>query len=141
VDRLSHLTPGERLAALGAAAIPVSLLFPWYGFQLGNPLSVTALDSFNLAHAALVVTVAAVFALLLGAEDRELPRPLTVGGLLVAAGVWSLVIVGYAFADPPDELVDIATIGGVRMRYGAFLAAGAAGAIVLGGLRARRERK
>lgn len=139
MEFLARLGSGERMAAAGAAAMPVSLLFPWYGFKLGSPLSVTALDSFNLAHAALLLTAGAVIFLLWANRGRRLPRPLSEGGLLVAAGVWSFVILGYAFADPPDELVDIATIGGVRIRYGAFVAAAGAAAIVVGGLRARHE--
>jgi len=127
------------MAALGALAMPISLLFPWYGFKLGSPISATAIDSFNFAHAALLLTAGAVLYLLLRADGRSLPRPLSHGGLLIAAGVWSFVILGYLFADPPDELVDIATIGGVRIRYGAFVAAGAAAAMVIGGLRARQE--
>jgi hypothetical protein len=138
LDRLTSLDAGERMAALGALAMPVSLLFPWYGFKLGSPISATAIDSFSFAHAALLVTAGAVVYLLM-THDRPLPRPLSVGGLLIAAGVWSLVIIGFLFADPPDELVDIATIGGVRIRYGAFVAAGAAPAILIGGIRARAE--
>jgi hypothetical protein len=139
VGLLARLTPGERMAALGAVVLPVSLLFPWYGFKLGSPISATAIDSINFAHAALLVTAGSVLILLARTRERALPRPLSVGGLLVAAGIWCFVIIGYLFADPPDELVDIATIGGVRIRYGAFVATGAAAAILLGGLRARRE--
>ena len=139
MEHFARLGAGERLAALGAAAMPVSMLFPWYGFKLGSPLSVTALDSFNFAHAALLLTAAAVIVLLATGDGRKVPRPLSVGGLLIAAGVWSLIVLAYVFADPPDELVDVATIGGVRIRYGAFVAAGAAAAMVVGGLRARHE--
>ncbi len=139
MELLGRLSGGERMAALGAAAMPISLLFPWYGFKLGSPISVTAIDSFNFAHAALLLTAAAVIYLVVHAETRGLPRPLSVGGLLMAAGVWSFVILAYLFADPPDELVDIATIGGVRIRYGAFVAAGAAAAMLIGGIRARRD--
>jgi len=139
LELFARLSGGERTAALGAAAMPVSLLFPWYGFKLGSPISSTAVDSFNFAHAALLLTAGAVFFLLMRAGVRPLPRPLSVGGLLIAAGVWSVVILAYLFADPPDELVDIATIGGVRIRYGAFVAAGGAAAMVIGGMRARAE--
>jgi hypothetical protein len=139
LERFARLTGGERMAALGAAAMPVSLLFPWYGFKLGSPISATAVDSFNFAHAGLLLTAAAVLYVLMRPNPRPLPRPLSVGGLLIAAGLWSFVILAYLFADPPDELVDIATIGGVRIRYGAFVAAGAAAAMVIGGMRARAD--
>jgi hypothetical protein len=139
VEHFARLGAGERMAALGAVAMPISLLFPWYGFKLGSPISATAIDSFSFAHAALLLTAGAVLYLLMRADGRSLPRPLSLGGLLIAAGIWSFVILGYLFADPPDELVDIATIGGVRIRYGAFVAAGCAAAMVIGGLRARQE--
>jgi uncharacterized membrane protein YvlD (DUF360 family) len=140
LELFARLSGGERTAALGAAAMPLSLLFPWYGFKLGSPISATAIDSFNFAHAALLLTAAAVIYLLMWAS-RPLPRPLSVDGLLIAAGLWSFVILAYLFADPPDELVDIATIGGVRIRYGAYVAAGAAAAMVIGGIRARADRR
>jgi hypothetical protein len=139
VEVVTHLGAGERMAALGAAAMPVSMLFPWYGFKLGSPLSATALDSFNLAHAALLVTAAAVILLLLSERAQDLPRPLDRGMLLIVAGIWAGLLVAFLIADPPDELIDIAAIGGVSIRYGAFVAAGAAAAIVVGGLRARHD--
>ena len=83
--------------------MPVSLLFPWYGFKLGSPISATAIDSFNFAHAALLLTAAAVIFVLVRAQDRPLPRPLSVGGLLIAAGIWSGVILIYLFADRPTS--------------------------------------
>ncbi len=127
------------MAALGAAAMPLSLLFPWYGFKLGSPLSATALDSFNFAHAALLLTAAAVIFMLITNQGRRLPRPLSEGALLIAAGVWSCALLAYLVADPPDELIDIAAIGGVRVRYGVFVAGGGAAAMIIGGVRARHE--
>ncbi len=113
------------------------MLFPWYGFKLGSPLSATALDSFNFGHLALLITAAAVTFLLAGGRAARLPRPLSAGGLLIAAGIWSLVIIGFLIADPPNLLSGTATIGGVRMRYGAFVAIGAAAAMIVGGMRSR----
>ena len=139
VQVLARMGAGERMAALGAAAMPVSMLFPWYGFKLGSPLSATALDSFNFAHAALLLTAAAVIFLLLSERTEQLPRPLDRGVLLIVAGVWCTLLVAFLIADPPDELIDIATIGGVTIRYGAWVAAGASAAIVVGGLRARHD--
>jgi len=137
----ARLGPGQRLAALGAAAMPVSMLFPWYGFKLGSPLSATALDSFNFAHAALLLTAAAVVFVLASDASRRWPRPLSEAGLIIAGGVWSGLLVAFLVADPPDLLVGTAPIGGVRLRYGVFVAAGAATAMVVGGLQARLEHR
>jgi hypothetical protein len=135
------LSPGERLAAIGALAIPVTFLFPWYGFKLGSPLSSTAIESFGFGHLALLTTAAAaLFVVVIPHFGRAIPRPLERGALVVAAGVWACVILAFLMADPPDLLVGINAIGGVRLRYGIFAAAGAAIAIVVGGVRMRAER-
>ncbi len=129
----------ERVAALGAAAIGLSMLFPWYGFKLGSPLSATGLDAFTFAHLALLVTAALAVGLATRWRDADFPRPLSIGTLMVVAGAWSVVLIGFLIADPPDVLADTATIGGVRIRYGAYVAAGGAAAIVFGGLGLRRQ--
>ena len=135
------LTPGERLAAIGALAIPVTFLFPWYGFKLGSPLSSTAIESFGFGHLALVTTAAAaLFVVLMPHIGRTIPRPLEPGALVITAGVWACIILAFLMADPPDLLVGINAIGGVRLRYGIFAAAVGAIAIVVGGVRIRAER-
>jgi hypothetical protein len=143
--RLGHLaaalSPGERLAAIGALAIPLTFLFPWYGFKLGSPLSSTAIASFGWGHLALLTTgAAALLVVLMPHLGRAIPRPLERGALVITAGVWACVILAYLMADPPDLLVGINAIGGVRLRYGIFAAAAAAIAIVVGGARMRGER-
>lgn len=127
------------MAALGAVALPGSLLFPWYGFKLGSPLSSTGFESFGFGHAALVlIALAALWVVAAPHLDRPIPRPLERGTLLVVAGAWALALIAYLMADRPDLLAGIATIGGVRLRYGIFVAAAGAGAIIAGGLRLRR---
>ena len=53
------LSPAERLVAAGAIAVAASMLLPWYGIPFSRGLSVTGLDSFGFAHAALLITVGA----------------------------------------------------------------------------------
>lgn len=128
----------ERVAALGALAIAGSLLLPWYGFKLGSRLSATGLDSFNLAHFALLITAGAALALVVRGRDLDLPRPISLGALVVAAGIWCVLILAFLVADPPNLIVDTRTIGGVRIRYGVLVAAGGAAALVVGGLGIKR---
>lgn len=117
------------------------MLFPWYGFKLGSPLSATALDSFNLAHGALLLTAAAVVFVLASDASRRWPRPLSEAALIIVGGVWSALVVAFLIADPPDLLLGTDPIGDIRIRYGVFVAAGAAVAMVVGGIQARLEER
>jgi hypothetical protein len=138
MERLDELRPAERLAALGAAVVAGSLLLPWYGIELElfGGFSQTGLEAFNPAHAALLVAAAATVVLLwAGAGGRRLPRPLEEGALLVLAGAWMAVLVGYLAIDRPDA---IAGFDGVRLRYGLFVALGGAAAVAVAGVRTRQ---
>jgi hypothetical protein len=131
------LRPPARLAAVGALAVPGSLLFPWYGIEFSSGLSQTGLDAFGLGQLALLLTVgAALFLIVRCAGGYELPRPLRQGTLLAVAGVWAAVLVGYLMLDKPDE---ISGRTGIHLRYGIFVALGGALALALGGLRLRRD--
>ena len=93
---LGSLRGAERLAAIGAAAVPVSLLLPWYGYRFLGGLSQTGLDAFGFGQAALLVTVAATLFLIVScARGYRPPRPLSEGALLIAAGVWMAILLGY----------------------------------------------
>ena len=130
------LPPPARLAALGALAVPGSMLFPWYGIEFSSGLSQTGLDSFGLGQLALLLTVgAALYLIARCAGEYELPRPLREGSLLAVAGGWSAVLVCYLMLDKP-EIPGHPTI---HLRYGIFVALGGSLALLLGGLRLRRD--
>ena len=129
--------PPGRLAVVGALTVPVSMLFPWYGIKFGPGLSQTGFDSFGLGELALLLTVgAAVYLIARCAGGYELPCPLREGSLLAVAGAWSAVLVGYLMLDKPD---DISGFTNIHLRYGIFVALGAALALLVGGLRLRRD--
>jgi len=130
-----------KLAALGALAVPGSMLFPWYGIQFGPGLSQTGLDSFGLGQLALLITVgAAVYLIARCASGYELPRPLREGSLLALAGAWSAVLVGYLMLDRPDTIsIHTNIYTDIHLRYGIFVALGGSLALLLGGLRLRRD--
>ncbi|HSE06266.1 MAG TPA: hypothetical protein VLK35_19115 [Methylomirabilota bacterium] len=131
------LPPPTRLAAFGALAIPGSMLFPWYGVEFSSGLSHTGFDSFGLGQLALLLTVgAAAYLIVLCAEGYELPRPLQEGSLLALAGAWAAILVGYLMLDKPDE---ISGFEDIHLRYGIFVALGGSLALLLGGLRLRRD--
>ena len=130
------LSPAERIVAAGAIAVAASLLLPWYGIAFSDGLSVTGLDSFGFAHAALLVTVGAAVALIAReASGRTLPRPLRAADLVTVAGGWATVLCLYLIADRPDRL---GGSGEVQIRYGIYVAIGGSLAILVGGLRMRK---
>jgi hypothetical protein len=137
IAAIRSLGPGATLAAAGALAIPISLLLPWYGITFTS-LSQTGLGAFGFAHLALVLTAGAALVLIARcARGYQLPRPLDEGVLLALAGAWASLLVGYLMLDRPDELASSPRIG---LRLGIFLALGGSIALLLGGLRLRRER-
>jgi hypothetical protein len=114
------------------------MLLPWYGIQFGPGLSQTGFDSFGLGELALLLTAgAALFLIARCAGGYVLPRPLSEGALLAVAGAWAALLVAYLMIDRPDEISGHTDI---HLRYGIFVAMGGALALLLGGLRLRRDR-
>lgn len=132
------LTPAERIVAAGALVVLASMLLPWYGIPFSRGLSVTGLDSFGFADAALLLTVGAAALLVVReAAGRQLARPLRSAELIMVAGVWAGLLTAYLMIDRPDEL---ARTNAVSLRFGAFVCLGGGIAIFIGGMRMRAER-
>jgi hypothetical protein len=129
--------PNERLAATGALVVIGSLLLPWYGAPIASDLVKTGFGAFTFATAAMLLTVGACLYLVIEVGDGyRPPRPLTVGTLLIAAGIWTALIVVFQLVDRPTfHFASLDDDYGVR--YGAFVALGGAAAIVLAGTRRR----
>jgi hypothetical protein len=138
LQTLRSLAAHERLAVAGAAIVIASLFLPWYGVTLAGGLVKTAIGTFGLIEAALLLTVgSSVLLILRCASGYKLPRPLHEGTLLALAGAWSALLIGYRVIDRPD--FEIAGAGPVGLRYGIFVALVGAALMVVGGLRKRRE--
>jgi len=138
-ELLRALTPHERIAALGAAIVVASLFLPWYGVTLAGGLVKTAAGTFGLIEAAILLTAgAAAFLIASVARGQSLPRPLDEGTLLVVAGAWTALLIGYRMLDRPD--FEIAGAGHVGLRYGIFIALIGAALMIVGGMRGRREK-
>jgi hypothetical protein len=132
------LTAHERLAVAGTAVVVASLFLPWYGVSLAGGLVKTAVGTFGLIEAALLLTVgAAALLIVMCSRGFRLPRPLHEGTLLVSAGAWAAVLIAYRMLDRPD--FEVVGAGRVGLRYGIFVALVGAGLLVVGGLRKRRE--
>lgn len=129
--------PNDRLAATGGLVVVGSLVLPWYGAPIASDLVQTGLGAFSFATAAMLLTVAAALFLVFEVGDGyRPPRPLTVGGLLAAAGVWTALIVVYQMIVRPEfSFAGIEDAYGLR--YGAFVALGGAAAMILAGARRR----
>jgi hypothetical protein len=130
------LRPPERFCVLGALVVAGSLLLPWYDVAFTH-ISRTALDKFGFAHVALLLTVgSAVLLILRSTRGYVLPRPLSEGVLLAVGGVWAALLVTYLLLDRPEQLEGSTKVG---LRMGGFVALGGAVALIVGGLRVRRD--
>ena len=127
-----------RLAAIGALAVVGSLALPWYGvsLQLFQAITESGLSAFGAGALALVLTAgSALYLAVITARGYRLPRPLTAGGVMIAAGVWCALLAGLLAIEPPSRILGI---DAVETEYGPFVALGGAATIVVGGLRMRR---
>ena len=130
------LRPAERLCILGALVVAGSLILPWYDVAFTH-ISRTALDKFGFVHVALLLTVGAAVVLIVRAtRGYVLPRPLSEGVILAAAGAWAAVLVAYLMLDRPEQLDGSTEVG---LRLGGFVALGGAVALIVGGLRVHRD--
>jgi hypothetical protein len=132
------LSPAERIAGLGAIVAAGGLMLPWYGIPFGGGLSVTGLDSFGFANAALLLTLAAALTVIAReAAGRPPARPLRAAELVAIAGGWAALLSCYLMIDRPDQLAGTTHVG---LRIGVFVSLGGCVAVVVGGLRMRVER-
>jgi hypothetical protein len=130
------LRPAERFCILGALMVAGSLVLPWYDVAFTD-FSRTALDQFGFAHVALLLTVGSAVALIMRAKQGYvLPRPLSEGVLLAVGGGWAALLVAYLMLDRPEQLEGSTNVG---LRLGGFVALGGAIALIVGGLRVRRD--
>ncbi|MEA2324712.1 MAG: hypothetical protein QOD81_4562 [Solirubrobacteraceae bacterium] len=126
------LTPDQRLAAIAAVALLVSMLLPWYqetGFAIvrGRPVSLddskNAFQVYSFVEAAIFVVVAGVIALLWArAERKAFHLPGGDGAVILGAGVWVMFLTFYRQLDKPDGRQEgpIKTVVGVE--WGIFVA-------------------
>jgi hypothetical protein len=126
------LTPDQKLAAIAAIALLVSMLLPWYqetGFVSVKgkvqPLddSKNAFQVYSFVEAAIFVVSAGVLALLFArGRRRAFHLPGGDGAVIMGAGLWVMFLVFYRQLDKPDGrhegLVNIS----VGVEWGIFVA-------------------
>lgn len=129
----------QRLAALAALALLVTMFFPWYELQsldrkgVIHPHSISAFGDVSFVEAAVFLVAAGVIALLFArAERRDFHMPGSDGAVVMLAGGWATLLIFYRVFSRPDGHGYP-----VGIQWGFFLAFVAAGALTYAGWRMR----
>ena len=137
--RIAHavrvLHPDQRLAALGAVGLLVSMFLPWWRDPFPPELSYWAVNRFTFIELAIVLLAGSVLAGLWGrANGHGFHLPLSDGTLAAGAGLWSCVLVVARIVDPPSR-------GGVDygLRWGFLVTLLSGLLLAYAGVRGRRR--
>ncbi len=143
------LEPDQRLAAGAALALFVTMLLPWYqqnavvNAPRTAPLqsrNLNAFGAFSFVEAAvLLVATAVIYLLYARAEGRDFHLPGSDGAVVMAAGLWTALLLVFRLFDKPG-LSSHGVAGNVGVQWGIFFALGAAGLLAYAGSRMRSSR-
>lgn len=134
------LAPEQRIAAIAALALLVTMFFPWYELQslnrksgVINSHSISAFGDVSFVEAAVFLVAAGILALLFArAERRDFHMPGSDGAIVMIAGGWATLLIFYrVFSRPSGHGYP------VGIQWGFFLAFVAAGALTFAGWRMR----
>lgn len=132
-----RLAPDQRLAAFASLALLVSMFLPWYQLTFGPQLRTVDKSAFGVftfvEGAVLLVALAVVVLLFARAEHRAFHLPGGDGTVLLAAGVWTTLLLLWRAFDKPG----IKGSGVVGIQWGFIFAFGAAGVLTYAGWRVR----
>jgi hypothetical protein len=138
------MAPEQRLAAVAALGLLITMFFPWYGLQSLNRKtgeihshSINAFGDVSFVEAAVFLVAAGVIVLLFArAERRAFHLPGGDGMIVTIAGGWAALLIFYRVFDRPDG-------GGypVGIEWGFFLAFIAAGGLAFAGWRIRQAHR
>ena len=134
------LTPEQRIAAIAAIALLVTMFLPWYQLQSLDPKtkainssSISAFGDVSFVEAAVFLVAAGVIALLFArAERKDFHMPGSDGAVVMVAGGWATLLIFYrVFSRPAGHGYP------VGIQWGFFLAFVASGALTYAGWRMR----
>jgi hypothetical protein len=120
----------QRLAAVAAIALLVTMFFPWYDLQsldrktgVINSHSISAFGDVSFVEAAVFLVAAGVLALMFArAERRDFHMPGSDGAVVMVAGGWATLLIFYrVFSRPAGHGYPVGIEWGFLL---AFLAAG-----------------
>ncbi len=106
----SAMSREQRLAAVAALGLLVTMFFPWYGLQNLNRRTgaiyshdINAFGDVSFVEAAIFLVAAGVIALLLArAEERRFSLPGGDGTIVAIAGGWATLLIFYRVFDRPS---------------------------------------
>ena len=143
------LQPEQRLAGIAAIVLALTLILPWYEKNFFAPVegsnklaagsdSLNAFQVFSWVEAAVMLISVSVLVLLYQrSRGKAFHLPFGDGTVILAAGAWTLFLLGWRFFDKPDVEGAGATIG---INWGIFFALAAAAGVVVAGYRLRAAR-
>ncbi len=136
----------RRLAAIAAIALFVTMFLPWYQQNAvitaakSQPLisrNLNAFQVFSFVEAAVLLVAVAVLVLLyMRADGREFRLPGGDGAVVLAAGVWSALLLILRLFDKPG-ITQHGVAANVGIQWGIFFALAAAGLLAYAGSRMR----
>ena len=140
----------QRLAGGAAVALFVTMLLPWYqqNAVVNEPRTaplqsrnLNAFQVFSFVEAAvLLVAVAVVYLLYARAEGRRFHLPGSDGAVVMAAGLWTALLLVLRLFDKPG-ISSHGIAANVGVQWGIFFALGAAGLMTYAGSRMRAGRR
>ncbi len=143
------LTPEQHLAAGAALALFVTMLLPWYqqnavvSAARAAPLQSRNLNAFQVFSfveaAVLLVAIAVGYLLYTRAEGHEFRLPGSDGAVVMAAGLWTALLLIFRLFDKPG-ISHHGIAANVGVQWGIFFALAAAGLMVYAGSRMRAQR-
>jgi hypothetical protein len=137
----------QRLAAVAAIGLFVSMFLPWYsktdtfidrGVAQATQTSLNAFEAFSFVEAAVLLVSAAVLAMLFArAEGRAFQLPGGDGLIVMIAGAWSALLIFYRLLDKPTLHGTQRITATVGVEWGIFVALLVALGLVYAGARMR----
>lgn len=141
------LTADQRLAAVAALALLLSMLLPWYqesdtlvvngrAEKVSNTLN--AFEVYSFIEAAIFVVALGVLVLLFArGERRTFHLPGGDGTVIMAAGAWTMLLIFYRQFDRPDRHGPTGASVDVSVSWGIFIAFILGGVLAYAGYRTR----
>ena len=131
-DAARELRPEQRLAALSALGLFVSMLLPWYSetstlvehnAAKAGQVSLSAFQAFSFVEAAVLLVSAGVLAMLFArAERRDFKLPGGDGLTVMIAGGWTALLIFYRLLDKPGLHGNQRFTSTVGVEWGIFIA-------------------